>query len=134
MGENKNDNDQEAGKTATDGQQIYGSYQKGRHNLEASSSSQDFEDDDMIASIRQQDSNQQHIDNQEKISSGLYETDDIDLNTSTGQSNEYEKTKMVSIVEGDDEDILGETENAYRNEQKIKAKETIQGNPHNLSK
>ncbi|HET6556745.1 MAG TPA: hypothetical protein VFG54_05485 [Prolixibacteraceae bacterium] len=55
--------------------------------------------------------------------SSEYQEDDYDeqgLYTSRSQLNEMEDWDMISKVEGDDEDILDETENARRNQQRMR--------------
>lgn len=137
MGENNKSKDQKVKQTQTDRQQVYGSQQYGRHNLEGTSpnSTEEFiEESNYKPSLEQQNPvNWQTQDSQgiEKNSDD-YEIDDDryenDHYTSRSQLNEMEDENMVNGVEGDYEDILGETENSQRNQQRMREKESNQGN------
>lgn len=131
MGENKIVNDQQLGMTNTDQQQIYGSHLSGRHNLAENSSTMLDKNNEEGSNTQQYITNQQFLDIQkEELVSDSYTLDDENYQYSlTDLLNE--KVRMASNVEGDYEDILGETENAQRNEHRIKAKETDPGNPQN---
>lgn len=66
----------------------------------------------------------------ENESSSAFQDDDYDeqgMYTSRSQLNEMEDGNMMSRVEGDDEDILDDTENARRNQQRMRESESNQG-------
>ena len=65
---------------------------------------------------------QQNQDSENEFSSEYQEGDydEQGLYTSRSQLIEMEDGNMISKVEGDDEDILGETENARRNQQRMR--------------
>jgi hypothetical protein len=63
-----------------------------------------------------------------------YEKDDEQFDqgrfSTRSQLNEMQDDNMIARVEGDDKDILGETENSRRNQQRSKG-ESNQGNTQN---
>lgn len=137
MGENKKDQDVE--KTNADQQRIYGSQQQGRHNREGTFSTDDesFEEDINNPSMKQQNRmNPQDQSNQKREDDSYdYEMDDEQFEqgrfTTRSQLNEMQDDNMIAKVEGDDKDILGETENSRRNQQKRRETGSDQGNPQN---
>lgn len=64
----------------------------------------------------------QDIENRSKSSSEFPEDEygEQGMYTSRSQFNEMEDGNMMSLVEGDDEDILDETENTHRNQQRMR--------------
>lgn len=66
----------------------------------------------------------QDIKNKDKKSSASNTEDDYEesmgMYTSRSQLNETDDGNMMSTVEGDDEDILDETENSQRNQQRMR--------------
>lgn len=137
MRENKNDQDVE--KTNADHQQIYGSLQQGRHNREGIDPLIDENSnlEDKIPFIEQQNSlNHQNQGNQDKEeNSDDYEMDDDQYEqgqfSSRSHLNEMQDDNMVAKVEGDDKDILGETENSQRNQQRMRKRQANQGSSQN---
>ena len=138
MGENKNDQNVE--QTKADQQQIYGSQQQGRHNREGTSptegnlSEEEMNNPSMEYQNRM---NRQDLDDQqrEEDDSYDYEMDDEQFEqgrfSTRSQLNEMQDDSMVARVEGDDKDILGETENSRRNQQKRRESEYRQDDPQN---
>ncbi|MGE5427449.1 MAG: hypothetical protein ACM3O8_06100 [Methylococcaceae bacterium] len=137
MGENKMN--QQVGKTnQADRQQTYGSQQEGRHNREGTSPADDEsrEEETINPSMHQQN----RMNPQDKgfpdseDDSYDYEKDDEQFDQGRfsirSQLNEMQDDNMIARVEGDDKDILGETENSRRNEQNLKG-EASRGNTQN---
>jgi hypothetical protein len=132
MGENKMNNDQKVETTTTDQQQIYGGHQQGNYNLEETAPViKDEKSGEGVFTKKQDHIRHQHTDHQdEEVFSDSYKMDNETYQYSTtGRLDKNEKAEMISSVEGDFEDILGETENARRNEKVIRADENNQGNP-----
>lgn len=136
MGENKKD--QNVAQTKNDQQQNYGSQQHGRHNREGTSSLTDkgFKDE-MNTSMKQPNRlNRQDQDDEEREEDlSDYEMDDDTFDqgrfSTQSQLNEMQDDYMIAKVEGDDEDILGETENAQRNSHRIRKTAPNKDNPQN---
>jgi hypothetical protein len=136
MGENKTD--QQVGNTNVDQQQTYGSQQEGRHNLEGTPPPDDEgrEEETINPSMHQQNrmNPQDHSWPEKEDDSYDYEKDDEQFDqgrfSTRSQLNEMQDDNMIARVEGDDKDILGETENSRRNQQRSKG-ESNQGNTQN---
>jgi hypothetical protein len=136
MGENKNDRQVE--NTKPDQKQTYGSLQEGRHNREGASAMTDksFEEEKNNPSMKQQNRlTQQDPGRQEREDDSRYneeedESFDQGQFSMRSQLNEMQDDNMIARVEGDDKDILGETENSRRNQQKSKG-ESDRGNTQN---
>jgi hypothetical protein len=126
MGENKINQQVEKNNQA-DRQQTYGSQQEGRHNLEGTSPPGDKgrEEETINPSMHQQNrmnpQDQGRADNDDD--SYDYEKDDEQFEQgrfyTRSQLNEMQDDNMIARVEGDDKDILGETENSRRNQQHL---------------
>jgi hypothetical protein len=126
MGENKTA--QQVENTKADLQQTYGSLQEGRHNREGASPPDDEsrEEETINPSMHQQN----RMNPQDKgfpdsdEDSYDYEKDDEQFDQGRisirSQLNEMQDDNMIARVEGDDKDILGETENSRRNQQRSK--------------
>ena len=124
MGENKTD--QQAGTSnEADLQQTYGSQQEGRHNREGASprTHDSLEQEINNPSIKQQDrldpQDLGRSDNKDDSYDNQKEDEqfDQDLFSKRSQMNEMSEDNWSDRVEGDDKDILGETENSRRNQQ-----------------
>lgn len=132
MGENKKDQKYEQVKDVQP--PIYGSDPEvSNHNEEGSSSESEManhsyakgvSDTSKIKQPIRGTPENQDIDNNNKRSSESYTEDDyqesMGMYTSRSQLNEMEDPNMMSWVEGDDEDILDDTENSHRNEQRMR--------------
>lgn len=135
MGENKKNQNVET--TKADQQPIYGSHQQGRHNREETSASEENQSDEKwndLSMSQQNRMNRHDQGNQEREDDSFdYEMDEEQVDqgrfTMRSQLNEMQDDNIVAQVEGDDKDILGETENARRNQQKTRGPEFNQGNP-----
>ncbi|MGE5395280.1 MAG: hypothetical protein ACM3P1_11080 [Candidatus Saccharibacteria bacterium] len=131
MGENKIN--QQVGKSdQTDKQQTYGSQQQGRHNREgASSMDHEANEEETNHPSMEQPNRMNPQDQQSDDDSYDYEKDDEQFDqgrfTMRSQLNEMQDDNMIARVEGDDKDILGETENSRRNQQNSPGKPN-QGN------
>ncbi|MGE5457821.1 MAG: hypothetical protein ACM3RX_05665 [Methanococcaceae archaeon] len=137
MGENKID--QQVGQpNNTDLQQTYGSQKEGRHNREGASAmhNEDHEEETNNPSMIQQNRmNPKDPGSLEtKDDSYDYEKEDDQYDQgrfyTRSQLNEMQYDSNIATVEGDDKDILGETENSQRNQQHSTG-EFNQGNTQN---
>lgn len=137
MGENKI-NQQVENTNQADRQQNYGSQQEGRHNREGTSPPDDEgrEEETINPSMHQQNrmNPQDHGWPDSDDDSYDYEKDDEQFEqgrfSTRSQLNEMQDDNMIARVEGDDKDILGETENSRRNQQYS----TGEANPGNTQK
>jgi hypothetical protein len=137
MGENKI-NQQVGNPNQADRQQTYGSQQQGRHNREGTFPPDDEgrEEETINPSMHQQ--NRMNPQDQGRPDSEDdsydYEKDDEQFDQGRlsirSQLNEMQDDNMIARVEGDDKDILGETENSRRNQQNSKG----ESNPGNSQK
>lgn len=132
MGENKKDQKYEQVKNVQP--QIYGSDPKESNNNEEGGSSESEMSNGIYAKdvsdalkikqpIRGNPENQGMKNNDEKSSEAHIEDnyqDSMGMYTSRSQLNEMEDGNMISRVEGDDEDILDDTENSRRNQQRMR--------------
>jgi len=138
MGENKNDQKYEP---ITNVQPpIYGSEPEGGyHNRlgttsESQMTDENYDQSDSDASMKKQPirGNQQNQDiknRDENSSESQMSNDDYEKGefNSRSQLNEMEDDKTMFWVEGDDEDILGETENSQRNQQRMREADSNRG-------
>ncbi|MBC8004989.1 MAG: hypothetical protein H7X84_05910 [Verrucomicrobia bacterium] len=132
MGENKKEQKFEQVKNVQP--QIYGSDPEVSNNNEEGGSSEsemankiyvkDVSDASKIKQPIRGNPENQDIKNDDKRSSESHNEDDYEesmgMYTSRSQLNEMEDGNMMSRVEGDDEDILDETENSRRNQQRMR--------------
>lgn len=132
MGENKKDQKYEQVKNVQP--PIYGSDPEvSNHNEEGSSSESEManriyakgvSDTSKIKQPIRGNPENQDIENSNEESSESYTEDDyqgsMGMYTSRSQLNEMEDGNMMSRVEGDDEDILDDTENSRRNQQRMR--------------
>lgn len=132
MGENKKEQKFEQVKNVQP--QIYGSDPEVSNNNEEGGSSEsemankiyakDVSDASKIKQPIRGNPENQDIKNDDKRSSESHIEDDYEesmgMYTSRSQLNEMEDGNMMSRVEGDDEDILDETENSRRNQQRMR--------------
>jgi hypothetical protein len=136
MGENKTG--QQVENTNADLQQTYGSQQEGRHNREGAFAMADKDHEKELNSPSMKQENRPNPKDQgsREDQNDSYDYDKEDDQFEQGpfytrsQLNELQNDYLDARIEGDDKDILGETENSRRNEQYSKG-ETNRGNTQN---